>query len=93
MINTTPLLMFCKLKEEIQVWRKSAFCPYLHWQVTLEHPCLPFLSPLQVLGQFQLINISLLWDYIFLLFMPHNFFWMLDIVYFALLGIGYFVFL
>lgn len=78
----------------MQVWRKSAFCPYLHWQVTLEHPCLLFLSSLQLLGQFQMINLSLyLWDCIFLLFMPHNFFWVLDIVHFALWGIGYFVFL
>lgn len=80
----TLLLGFCKPKGETENQALSFFARNI----------LVTVSAIRVPEQFHLVNFSsLLWDCIFLFFMPRNFYWMLDIVHFAVLGVGYFVFL
>lgn len=78
--------MLYKLKREIKGWRKSAFCPYLHWQVTLNIFVYFF-----CLCEF---SVSFNWLIFFLILFPNIscliiFYWMLDILLCWVLDISY----
>lgn len=82
--------MSYKLIREIKGWRKLAFGPYLYWQIALSAS----LSTISVIWvSFNWFVFLFIMGYIFLLLMPHDVCWMLDIVHFTGLDTGYFVFL
>lgn len=61
--------MLHKLVREIKGWRKSALCPYLHWQITLNI----FVFFCHLREFWVSFNWFIFLNFIFLHFMPHGF--------------------
>lgn len=76
--------MLYKLTRATKGWRKSAFCPYLHWQITLNI----FVFFCHLREFWVSFNWFVFLNFIFLHFMPHSF--LLDARHCTFYHVGYY---